>query len=58
MTTQTSAGNMADESWNHVVIYTLFHENISTFFGNKISLPERRNKRKSVLEMSYTIYKF
>ena len=31
--------------------YTLFHENILTFFPNIIGLPERRNKRKSVLEI-------
>ena len=31
---------------------TLFHEKISTFFSNNISFPERRNKRKSVLEIT------
>ena len=33
-------------------IYTLFHDFISTFFSNIIGLPERRNKRKSVLEIT------
>ena len=37
-------------------IYTLFHEFVSTFFWNKISLPERRNKRKSVLEITKMYY--
>ena len=37
-------------------IYTLFHENVSTFFFNKISLPERRIKRKSVLEITKMYY--
>ena len=37
-------------------MYTLFHEIFSTFFGNKISLPERRNKRKSVLEITKMYY--
>ena len=36
--------------------YTLFHEIFSTFFFNKISLPERRNKRKSVLEITKMYY--
>ena len=36
--------------------YTLFHEFFSTFFWNKISLPERRNKRKSVLEITKMYY--
>ena len=36
--------------------YTLFHEMFSTFFKNKISLPERRNKRKSVLEITKMYY--
>ena len=36
--------------------YTLFHEKISTVFFNKISLPERRNKRKSVLEITKMYY--
>ena len=36
--------------------YTLFHEIFSTFFKNKISLPERRNKRKSVLEITKMYY--
>ena len=36
--------------------YTLFHEQISTYFGNNISLPERRNKRKSVLEITKMYY--
>ena len=38
--------------------YTLFHEKISTFFKNKISLPERRNKMKSVLEITKMYYFF
>ena len=32
-------------------VYTLFHEKMSTFISNIIGLPERRNKRKSVLEI-------
>ena len=32
--------------------YTLFHETNLTFFPNIISLPERRNKWKSVLEIN------
>ena len=36
--------------------YTLFHEKISTLFFNKISLPEPRNKRKSVLEITKMYY--
>ena len=40
----------------YMYIYTLFHEFFSTFFGNKISLPERRNKRKSVLEITKMYY--
>ena len=36
--------------------YTLFHEFLSTFFFNKISLPERRNIRKSVLEITKMYY--
>ena len=36
--------------------FTLFHEIFSTFFWNKISLPERRNKRKSVLEITKMYY--
>ena len=36
--------------------YTLFDEKCSTFFFNKISLPERRNKRKSVLEITKMYY--
>ena len=39
-----------------VVIYTLFHEFVSTFFSNIIGLPERRNKRKSVLEITKMYY--
>ena len=38
------------------ITYTLFHEFFSTFFFNKISLPERRNKRKSVLEITKMYY--
>ena len=38
------------------VTYTLFHNFFSTFFINKISLPERRNKRKSVLEIIKMYY--
>ena len=37
-------------------LYTLFHEFFSTFVLNKISLPERRNKRKSVLEITKMYY--
>ena len=33
------------------MFYTLFHELFSTFFSNIIGLPERRNKRKSVLKI-------
>ena len=36
--------------------YTLFHEKNSTFFSNNISFPERRNKRKSVLEITKMYY--
>ena len=36
--------------------YTLFHEKCSTFFSNNISFPERRNKRKSVLEITKMYY--
>ena len=36
--------------------YTLFHEIFSTFFKNEISLPERRNKRKSGLEITKMYY--
>ena len=36
--------------------YTLFHEIFSTFVWNKISLPEHRNKRKSVLEITKMYY--
>ena len=44
-------------SWLHEgTVYTLFHEKMSTFFWNKISLPERRNKRKSVLELTKIYY--
>ena len=39
-----------------VTIYTLFHKFFSTFFWNKISLLERRNKRKSVLEITKMYY--
>ena len=35
--------------------YTLIHENISTFFSNIIGLPEPRNKRKSVLEITKNV---
>ena len=41
---------------NLTTVYTLFHEMFSTFFFNKISLPERRNKRKSVLEITKMYY--
>ena len=34
--------------WFQIQSYTLFHEIFSTFFFNKISLPEPRNKRKIV----------
>ena len=37
-------------------IYTLFHKIFSTFFWNKISLPERRNKGKCVLEITKMYY--
>ena len=37
-------------------VYTLFHEMFSTFFSNIIGLPERRNKRKSVLEITKMYY--
>ena len=40
----------------HLFTYTVFHEHVSTFFLNKISLPERRNKRKSVLEITKMYY--
>ena len=36
--------------------YTLFHEMFSTFVSNIIGLPERRNKRKSVLEITKMYY--
>ena len=36
--------------------YTLFHENILKFFSNIIGLPEHRNKRKSVLEITKMYY--
>ena len=36
--------------------YTLFHENILKFFFNIVGLPERRNKRKSVLEITKMYY--
>ena len=36
--------------------YTLFHELFSTFVSNIIGLPERRNKRKSVLEITKMYY--
>ena len=36
--------------------YTLFHEKDLTFFSNIIGLPERRNKRKSVLEINKMYY--
>ena len=35
---------------------TLFHEKKIKFFSNIISLPERRNKRKSVLEITKMYY--
>ena len=36
--------------------YTLFHENNMTFFSNIIGLPERRNKMKSVFEITKMNY--
>ena len=36
--------------------YTLFHEMFSLGFFNIIGLPERRNKRKSVLEITKMYY--
>ena len=39
-----------------VFFYTLFDEKMSTFFSNIIGLPERRNKRKSVLEITKIYY--
>ena len=36
--------------------YTLFHEFVWTFFSNIIGLPERRNKRKCVLEITKMYY--
>ena len=39
-----------------VLNYTLFHEKISKFFSNIIGLPECRNKRKSVLEITKMYY--
>ena len=38
------------------VDYTLFHENVLIFFSNIIGLLERRNKRKSVLEITKMYY--
>ena len=34
------------------------YENVSTFFSNNISFPERRNKRKSVLKITKMYYFF
>ena len=46
--------------WNIILLwcdtYTLFHEKNITFFSNIIGLPERRNKRKSVLEITKMYY--
>ena len=36
--------------------YTLLHKIFSTFFSNNISFLERRNKRKSVLEITKMYY--
>ena len=38
------------------IVYTLFHENKLTFFSNIIGLPKRRNKWKSVLEITKMYY--
>ena len=38
--------------------YTQFHEKTSAFFSNIIGLPERRNKRKNVLEITKMYYFF
>ena len=54
--TFADTGFKGDNSALNNVTYTLFHEIFSTFFLNKISLPERRNKRKSVLEITKMYY--
>ena len=41
---------------DHYIAYTLLHEHFRRFFSNIIGLPEHRNKRKSVLEITKMYY--